>query len=171
MKKIYVLDENGQLQEIDAGVTDYKELENVPISMEALTEEPMTDEELIKFATEDAEPGRYDINCSAGREILLIDDSDEKQGRRIRRIGVDQDRIWDTTARTWLTITDTTAKELVYQVLSDTPTSIAVGDPLRLSFYYYSTIGRGAFNATINGVDYTLGTAESGDTVTFDISK
>ena len=31
MRKIYVLDEQGHLQEIDAGITEYKELQDGPI--------------------------------------------------------------------------------------------------------------------------------------------
>jgi hypothetical protein len=36
MRKIYVLDENNNLKEIDAGVTSYNELTDVPISLSTI---------------------------------------------------------------------------------------------------------------------------------------
>jgi hypothetical protein len=39
MRKIYVLDENNELKEIDAGITQYSELQDAPITLNALDHE------------------------------------------------------------------------------------------------------------------------------------
>lgn len=195
MRKIYVLDEAGHLQEIDAGITEYSELLDAPIFVKykgvqlvnstitldeneelvvtATDSHAWTDAELLTFCN-NAEDGRYDIlTATQGHEILIIDSTNEKLGRRYRRIGVDQDQIYDLEVAKWITITDTTAKNLIYQFLNEAEIkdSMVVGDPLVLRFYYYSNIGTARVTATMNGTTFTVGTVASGDTIDVDLTK
>ena len=195
MRKIYVLDESGQLQEIDAGITEYKELQDTPIyttykgvvlvnSIVTLENEelvvtpaegqrPWTAEELLLFCDK-VEDGRYDVFTeSQGHEILIVDSTIERLGRRYRRIGVDQDQIYDLDANKWIPITDTTAKNLIYQFLNENEIkdSMVVGDPLILKFYYYSNIGTARVTVTMNGTTFTVGTVSSGQNIDVDLTK
>ena len=142
MKKIYVLDDNNELQEIDAGISNYSELGDAPIfttyngvqlvgsTVKIVDNEIVLTEDAEHKWTEDevnnfckyAKGGRYDILTEKeGYEILLIDLSKAdipSIGRRYRRIGVAKDDVWDELAG-WITITDTTANQLIYQFLFD----------------------------------------------------
>ena len=199
MRKIYVLDENNELKEIDAGITQYSELQDAPIyttyngvklvgskvelvdEVLTITEEAShkwTEEELLIFC-KNANGGRYDILTNDGYEILLIDLSQlELQGRRYRRISVDADRIWDNDTEQWLYISDTEAKQLIYKFLneSEVPGSVVVGDPFVLKFYYYSNVGTARITATITygkttTNTFTVGTIASGETQEIDLTK
>ena len=199
MRKIYVLDENNELKEIDAGITQYSELQDAPIyttyngvklvgstvslvegvlTITEGTDHKWTEEELLSFC-QNANGGRYDILTSDGYEILLVDLSQlELQGRRYRRISVDADRIWDNDTEQWLYISDTEAKQLIYKFLneSEVPGSVVVGDPFVLKFYYYSNVGTARITATITygkttTNTFTVGTIASGETQEIDLTK
>ena len=160
MKKIYVLDDNNELQEIDAGISNYSELGDAPIFTTyngvqlvgstvkivdgeiVLTEDAehrWTEDEVFEFC-EHAKGGRYDILTEdQGYEILLIDLSKADIpaiGRRYRRIGVAKDDVWNRQAKQWFTITDTKAGELIYQFLNadEMPSSMVVGEKLVLKY-------------------------------------
>lgn len=102
MRKIYVLDENNELKEIDAGITQYSELTDAPITLEALdhkvsidgtnivlTKAPghkWTEEEVKIFCgiitdTNSENYGMFDLNINVtdGRYDILT----EEQGREI----------------------------------------------------------------------------------------
>ena len=199
MRKIYVLDEGGNLQEIDAGITQYSELQDTPIyttyngiklvgstvSVEngelVITESEghkWTEEEVLLFC-ENAVSGRYDMLTRDGYEILIVDLSQvEELGRRYRRINVDADRVWDKETEQWLYISDTTAKNLIFKFLneSEIPGSLVVGDPLKLKFYYYSNVGTARITAEITygkttTNTFTIGTIASGETQEIDLTK
>ena len=196
MRKIYVLDEAGHLQEIDAGITEYSELRDAPIyttyngvqlvnSTVSLNQQEelvitaaegvnaWSDAELLTFCSK-ATDGRYDVLTAAqGHEILLIDSTNEKLGRRYRRIGVDQDQIYDLDIAKWITITDTTAKNLIFQFLNqdEIKDSMVVGDPLVLKFYYYSNVGTARVTVTMNGTTFTVGTVSSGENIDIDLTR
>ena len=194
MRKIYVLDDNNQLQEIDAGITQYKELTDTPIRKEykgvdlihssvevvneemiisSLTDHRWTEEEVLTFCNY-AEDGRYDILTQLrGYEILLIDSTDEQRGRRLRRISVSQDDVYNRAAGKWAAITDTTYDQLIYSFLNENeiPSSVVVGDPFILKFYYYSSVGTARINVTMNGVTFTVGTVASGQTIDIDLTN
>lgn len=195
MRKIYVLDEAGHLQEIDAGITEYSELLDAPIYVKykgvqlvnstialdeneelvvtAANSHAWSDAELLTFCDK-AEDGRYDIlTATQGHEILIIDSTNEKLGRRYRRIGVDQDQIYDLEVAKWITITDTTAKNLIFQFLNqdEIKDSMVVGDPLVLKFYYYSNVGTARVTVTMNGTTFTVGTVSSGENIDIDLTR
>ena len=201
MKKIYVLDDNGVLQEIDAGVTEYAELTDAPIlttlngvqlvgstvslvdgelTLAAAPGHAWTDEDTeenkseLTIFCENAPTGRYDIfTARFGTEILMIDKSNAQLGARYRRITVDQDQIYDTEVKQWATITDTSYKELIFNFLNEKelPNSVVVGDPYIPRFYYYSTVGSARITVTMNGTTFTAGTVSSGDTVSIDLTS
>lgn len=194
MKKIYVLDDNNQLQEIDAGATKYEELEGLPfyttyngvklvgssvttgdVGLTIIQDEShsWTEEEVLMFC-EGAESGRYDIRTAAqGYEILLIDLTNEELGRRYRRINVDYDTVWDRETSQWIAISDTSAKQLIYKFLNEDeiPSSVVVGDPFILKFYYYSNVGTARITVTMNGTTFTVGTISSGNNIDIDLTK
>lgn len=195
MKKIYVLDDNNQLQLIDSGISNYSELLDSPIyttynntklvesavtlvdSTLQITASPnhaWTDNELLMFCS-NAEGGRYDIFTeSQGHEILLIDLSKESQlGRRYRRIGVDNDQIWDSETSQWIYISDTSAKQLIYKFINEDEikSTVVVGDPFHIKLYYYSNVGTGRITVTMNGVSFTAGTIKSGEETDIDLTN
>lgn len=199
MRKIYVLDENNELKEIDAGITQYSELADAPIYTtyngvpligsavsivnEVLTLTPAVDhvwsgEELLVFC-QNATGGRYDVLTDNGYEILFVDLSNiEMHGRRYRRISVDGDQVWDNETSQWLYISDTEAKQLIYKFLNEDsiPSSVVVGDPFVLEFYYYSNVGTARITATITydgstTNTFTVGTVASGETIKIDLTK
>ena len=179
MRKIYVLDENGHLQEIDAGITEYKELQDGPIITSykgvslvgstisvvdgelEIAEAPdhkWTEEEVLLWCNS-APTGKYDIlTHTYGTEWLIVDYTSENMGGRFRRITPDQDFVYDKDAG-WVTISDTSAKALIFKVnnLADIPTTIGVGSQLVLQCYYYSTVGDG--NITITKGERTVAAA------------
>ena len=176
MKKIYVLDENGHLQEIDAGITEYKELQDGPITtsykgiplvgsaisvdngelqIEAAPDHKWTEEEVLLWCNS-APTGKYDIlSRTYGTEWLIVDYTSENMGGRFRRITPDQDFVYDKDAG-WVTISDTSAKALIFKInnLADIPTTMVVGNRLVLDCYYYSTVGDG--NVTITKGERTV---------------
>ena len=194
MRKIYVLDDNNQPQLIDAGITEYKELKDVPISRsyngvdllystvssqnEELVITPLekhrwSEDELLTFCSL-VDDGRYDVLTQLrGYEILLVDSTDEQRGRRLRRIGVSQDDVYDSIAEQWASITDTEYDKLIVKFLNekDIPSSVVVGDPFILKFYYYSSMGTGRVNVTMNGATFTVGTVTSGQTIDVDLTN
>lgn len=154
-KKIYVLDDNKNLQEIDSGATSYKELTDCPLNVETLYTtvasngtltksdgHAWTEEELLNWCKH-AETGKYDIFTEEhGIEILMIDNTSEGQGRRYRRITVDYDAIYDEDSG-WTTISDMSAKRLIFKVSSDLPQYTVVGNDIKMDCYYYSSVGPG----------------------------
>lgn len=169
MKKIYVLDEQGNLQAIDAGITEYKELEDGPITISykgvKLTDSTLsvdsegalvvqseeghmwTEDEVMLFCNS-APTGKYDIRSAIyGTEWLIIDDTIADMGKRFRRITADQDFIYDEEAG-WITISDTSARGLIFKITNDIPNAIVVGNSLVLDCYYYSTVGNGTITIT-----------------------
>ena len=179
MRKIYVLDEQGHLQEIDAGITEYKELQDGPIitsykgvplvgsrvsvsdgelQIAAEPDHRWTEEEVLLWCNS-APTGKYDIiSHTYGTEWLIVDYTSENMGGRFRRITPDQDFVYDKDAG-WVTISDTSAKALIFKVnnLADIPTTIVVGSRLVLDCYYYSTVGDG--NITITKGERTVAAA------------
>ena len=179
MRKIYVLDEQGHLQEIDAGITEYKELQDGPIitsykgvplvgsrisvsdgelQIVAEPDHRWTEEEVLLWCNS-APTGKYDIiSHTYGTEWLIVDYTSENMGGRFRRITPDQDFVYDKDAG-WVTISDTSAKALIFKVnnLADIPTTIVVGSRLVLDCYYYSTVGDG--NITITKGERTVAAA------------
>lgn len=179
MRKIYVLDEQGHLQEIDAGITEYKELQDGPIitsykgvplvgsrisvsdgelQIAAEPDHRWTEEEVLLWCNS-APTGKYDIiSHTYGTEWLIVDYTSENMGGRFRRITPDQDFVYDKDAG-WVTISDTSAKALIFKVnnLADIPTTIVVGSRLVLECYYYSTVGDG--NITITKGERTVAAA------------
>ncbi len=195
MRKIYVLDENNELKTIDAGITQYSELTDSPVYttyngvqlvgstvrivnnelvVEPSLEHAWTDKELYDFCLL-ANSGRYDILTeSQGQEILLIDLSKEEiLGRRYRRIGVDNDQIWDSETSQWIYISDTSAKQLIYKFLNqdEIKGTVVVGDPFHIRLYYYSNIGTGRVTVTMNGVSITAGTVKSGEEIDINLTN
>lgn len=196
MKKIYVLNDNNELQEIDAGISNYSELGDAPIFTTyngvqlvgstvkivdgeiVLTEDAehrWTEDEVFEFC-EHATGGRYDILTEdQGYEILLIDLSKADIpaiGRRYRRIGVAKDDVWNRQAKQWFTITDTKAGELIYQFLNadEMPSSMVVGEKLVLKFFYYSTVGSARVTVVMNDATFTVGTVKSGENIDIDLT-
>jgi hypothetical protein len=200
MRTIKVVDEYGNLQQIDAGIEHYSELTDAPIATtyngtklvgttvslvegnitlnpsegHGWTEEDTEENksELTIFC-ENAPTGRYDIFTSRfGTEILMIDKTNARIGPRYRRITVDQDLIYDSEVGQWATITDTSYKELIFNFLNEKelPNSVVVGDPYIPRFYYYSTVGSARITVTMNGSTFTAGTVSSGETIELDLT-
>lgn len=112
MRKIYVLDENNELKEIDAGITQYGELQDAPIitsykgvplinstiyindetqelEIQHAPNHRWTEDEVILWCQSVMITARYDIiTQTEGAEILLVDYSNEVEGGRYRRITV-----------------------------------------------------------------------------------
>ena len=193
MRKIYVLDENNQLQQIDAGIDHYSELQDAPImtsynniplvgstvsevegvlKLEVSEGHRWSDEEVLTFCNLAAD-GRYDILTEQGYEILFVDSTNAQVGRRYRRINVDYDTIWDSESAQWLPISDTTAKQLIYKFLNadEIKESIVVGNPFILKFYYFSNVGTARVTVTMNGTTFTVGTVSSGNEINIDLTK
>jgi hypothetical protein len=113
MRKIYVLDEDNKLKEIDAGITEYSELKDAPIhttyngvkligSRVDVVDEQLviTADEEYKWTCDDqegnplsdvlkfceyAESGRYDIITDQfGIEILIVDRTSNAEGMQKR---------------------------------------------------------------------------------------
>lgn len=154
-KKILVLDDNKQLQEIESGATSYKELTDCPLNVSTLyttvssdgTLTPSeghawTEEELLAWCAK-ADTGKYDIFTEEhGIEILMVDNTNENQGRRYRRITVDYDAIYDEDSG-WTTISDMSAKRLIFNLSNDIPQYTVVGNDIKMECYYYSSVGPG----------------------------
>lgn len=192
MRKIYVLDDNNQLVEIDAGVSQYAELTDAPIltkyngktlvgstvSVEGgqmiiaegdnhkwNEEEP--NNELLIFC-QNAESGRYDILTERfGMEILIVDKTNPEMENRYRRITVDQDLIYDEAAG-WVSISDSSARELVFRISnqSEIPSTVVVGNRVALDCYYYSTVANGTITITKGEKTVAAANLESGKTTT-----
>ena len=122
MRKIYVLDENNELKEIDAGITQYSELQDAPIitsykgvplvnstiyindvtkelEIQYAPNHRWAEEEVILWCKSVMVTARYDIiTQTEGAEILLVDYSNEVEGGRYRRITVEKDMVYDKDA-------------------------------------------------------------------------
>lgn len=193
-KQIYVVDDNNIPQLIETGIENYSELTDAPIltayqgvhtvgsivtvDSGTMTLTPSlghkwTEEEVLNFC-EHALQGRYDIlTVAQGTEILMIDTTNVELGRRYRRINVDYDNVWDSETNQWITISDTSAKQLIYKFLneSEIPSSVVVGDPFIVKLYYYSNVGTGRVTVTMNEAVFTAGTVASGNEIDIDLTN
>lgn len=175
MKEIFVLNEDGQLQKISAGVESYEELLNAPIDI-TYKDRVLSPEELLALC-ESLETGRYDITTAeSGAEWLIIDKSKataEEPGR-YRRITVDSDLIYDYASQGWIYISNQNAKALVASIPNFNDINgkiVVVGSKVVVQCYYYSTFGPGVVNVIKdNIVKYTAGVI-SGQTLEIDISE
>lgn len=152
MKKIYVLDENNELQEIDAGVTQYSELPDGPISTATINttvevvegqlvlttaDHKWTEEELFLFC-ENAEDGRYDIVTEKyGPELLLVHDTQDITGRQYRRITSQYDHIYSPNANQWININDTSRSSVIFSWV-EPPHTITYGSKTEIEYTYYN---------------------------------
>lgn len=200
MKKIYVLDDNNVLREIDAGITQYSELADAPIyttydgvklvgSTITLENDKMivtkadghkwgeedTEEKLSELSIfcDNAASGRYDILTERfGTEILIIDRSNSEMPNRYRRITVDQDLIYDEAAG-WISISDSSARELVFRISnqSDIPATVVVGNRVALECYYYSTVANGTITVKRGEVVVAAANLEIGKTTTVNLTN
>ena len=72
----------------------------------------------------------------------MVDNTNENQGRRYRRITVDYDAIYDEDSG-WTTISDMSAKRLIFNLSNDIPQYTVVGNDIKMECYYYSSVGPG----------------------------
>ena len=200
MRKIYVLDENNELKEIDAGITQYSELTDAPIyttydgvklvgSTITLENDKMvvtqadghkwgeedTEEKLSELSIfcDNAASGRYDILTERfGTEILIIDRSNPEMPNRYRRITVDQDLIYDEAAG-WISISDSSARELVFRISnqSEIPSAVVVGNRVALECYYYSTVANGTITIKKGEIVVAAANLEIGKTTTVNLTN
>lgn len=155
MRKIYVLDENNELKEIDAGITQYSELADSPIKTNTLntsvsetgelvesTDHKWTEEELINFCNNAAD-GRYDIITEErGPELLLIHDTGTTTaGRQYRRITAQYDYMYSTAVNDWINISDTSRSTILFSWVTP-PSTITYGAKTEIEYTYYNQSNR-----------------------------
>jgi hypothetical protein len=127
MRKIYVLDENNELKEIDAGITQYNELTDAPIKTNTINTEVLPTGELVEsnghkwseiellYFCASANDGRYDIVTEeGGPELLFIFDTKTVSGRQYRRITSQYDYIYSFNANQWININDTSRSSIIF---------------------------------------------------------
>ena len=196
MRKIYVLNEQGNLETIDAGITSYSELSDAPIitsykgvplinSTIFINEETQeldiqsapghrwTEEEVLLWCQSVRVTARYDIITeSEGAELLLVDYTNEMEGGRFRRITVEQDMVYDASAG-WTPISDLSAKQLIFRItnLNDLiePT-FAVGSKVVMNCYYYSTVNDGTLTVKKGEKTVAATTLKRGQTTLVDLT-
>jgi hypothetical protein len=169
MRKIYVLDENNELKEIDAGITQYSELQDAPIitsykgvplinstiyindvtkelEIQHAPNHRWTEDEVILWCKSVMITARYDIlTQTEGAEILLVDYSNEVEGGRYRRITVEKDMVYDKDAG-WVPISDLSVKQLIFRITNKddlVANTYSVGSKVVMRCYYYSTVADG----------------------------
>lgn len=194
MKGIYVLGEDKQLHEIDAGVSEYAELVDAPfkttyndillvgstvaeeegVMVLTKAEEHLWSEDEVDIFCKYAESGRYDIcTNNYGTEILIVDKTNSNLGERYRRITPDQDMIYDKDSG-WISITDTSAKELVFKLQNEddfiNATSV-VGNKVVMECYFFSTLGSGNIVVTKEGKTVASSVLPVGKTTTINLTN
>ena len=201
MRKIYVLDKNNELKEIDSGISSYAELTDAPISISTLNTEvsvinndiiitPASDhrwtaKELTCFCgiQEDGKfnyslqvaDGRYDIITEEfGHEMLIIDTADVSGilTRRCRRITSQYDWIYDEKSSKWINISDDSAGSLIFSI-KPLKENITNGTNVILEYSYYSATGKiGTIQLFVNNTLKTTFSRNSSTTpYTMDITK
>ena len=154
MRRIYVLNDNNELVQIDAGVESYSELKDAPISTITLNTTVSEDgqltkseghkwssDEILNFC-KNTKGGRYDILTEEyGPEILLIHDTGkiigDKKEKLYKRITTQYDYIYNENASLWVTISDNSAGDLVF-TMTDLPATVASGSEVKLEYLYYN---------------------------------
>jgi hypothetical protein len=165
MRKIYVLDENNELKEIDAGITQYSELQDAPIinnTIDTLVDDSgklvsspghkWEEDELLRFC-EKAADGRYDIITELyGPELLLIHDTKGSvAGRQYRRITAQYDHVYSVNGKLWVNISDTSGSSVIFS-WEEPARTVTYGSKTELKYTYYNQSNRaGIIQLFVNG--------------------